>query len=280
MHYREADLNLLHKVLYDILEEINRICQKYNIPYFLIGGSAIGLYYDKGILPWDDDLDIGMTRENYNRFIKVAQKELQDSYFLSCVETDVHTPFFYAKVKKNNTLFVEECFRGVNMHHGIFVDIFPYDRVPDNKVLREAHYKIANFLKCCMMGKEVWMWTSFGKCQIERPLPRSGISCLINKAMNLLLPKTMIYKLNVFVQTFFNRCNTQYYNLVVAKVNYVESNEVNRVVPVKFGPIQTYALKSWKKNLYLNYPNLHRHEGDEQVNHAPMILSFNALSYE
>jgi lipopolysaccharide cholinephosphotransferase len=247
MQYTEKDLERLHSVLYEILEEIHRICIKYDIPYFLIGGSAIGLYYDKGILPWDDDLDIGMTRENYNKFISIAQKELKPEYFLSCVETDVHTPFFYSKIKMNGTLFIEEWYKDVPMHQGIFVDIFPYDRVPDNKILRNMQYKIANFLKCCMMSKEVWLWSSFGHCQIREPLPRSKFSSLINCLINKLFSKQFIYRLNIFVQTLFNKSKTEYYNLVVAKINYVESCDITDVVPVEFGPIKTFVLKEWVK---------------------------------
>ena len=278
MKYSADDLERLHSVLYEILEEINRVCEKFDIHYFLIGGSAIGLYYDSAILPWDDDLDIGMTRENYNRFLEIAPYELKSDYFLSCVDTDIHTPFFYAKVKRNHTLFVEENYKDVLMHQGIFVDVFPYDRIPNNMLLREAQYRLANFLKCCLMGKEVWLWGNCGKCQIERPLQRSRTSCLINKLLNLFLSKRNIFRLNVFVQTLFNGCKTQYYNLVVAKVNYVESIDINSIIPVNFGPIRAYALKTWKKNLHLNYPNLHRHEGDEQINHAPIMLSFNNRS--
>lgn len=275
MQYTEKDLKHLHSILYGILEEINRICVKYDIKYFLIGGSAIGLYYDKGILPWDDDLDIGMTRENYNKFISIAQNELKPEYFLSCLETDVHTPFFYSKIKMNGTLFVEEWYKDVPMHQGIFVDIFPYDRVPDNKILRNMQYKVANFLKCCMMSKEVWLWSSFGHCQIREPLPRSKFSSLINCLINKLFSKQFIYRLNIFVQTLFNKSKTEYYNLVVAKINYVESCDITDVVPVEFGPIKTFVLKEWVKNLHYNYPTLHRHTQDEQCNHAPLKLSFN-----
>lgn len=275
MKYSEGELRQLHVVLYEILEEINRVCEKYNIPYFLIGGSAIGLYYDKGILPWDDDLDIGMTRDNYNKFIEIAPKELKTDYFLSCIDTDEHTPFFYAKVKKNGTLFVEERYKDVPMHQGIFVDVFPYDKIPDNKILREVHYVVSNFLKCCLMGKEVWMWRGFVQCQIAQPLPRSRISSFLNYIMNKCLNKKSIYRLNVFAQTFFNKYKTGYYNLVVAKINYVEANDICNVIPVKFGPMKTYVLKEWEKNLHYNYPQLHRHEKDEQVNHAPLVLSFN-----
>ena len=70
--YTAEELDLLHTELYDILGETIRVCQKHDIPYFVIGGTAIGALYDQGILPWDDDIDIGMTRENYNKFLKVA----------------------------------------------------------------------------------------------------------------------------------------------------------------------------------------------------------------
>ena len=74
--YTAEELDLLHAELYDILGETIRVCQKHDIPYFVIGGTAIGALYDQGILPWDDDIDIGMTRENYNKFLKVAPGEL------------------------------------------------------------------------------------------------------------------------------------------------------------------------------------------------------------
>ena len=61
--YTAEELDLLHAELYDILGETIRVCQKHDIPYFVIGGTAIGALYDQGILPWDDDIDIGMTRE-------------------------------------------------------------------------------------------------------------------------------------------------------------------------------------------------------------------------
>ena len=167
--YTAEELDLLHAELYDILGETIRVCQKHNIPYFVIGGTAIGALYDQAILPWDDDIDIGMTRENYNKFLKVAPEELGPSYFLSWIETDPHTPYYFAKVKKNDTLFVEEMFKNVPMHPGIFVDIFPFDKIPDNKLLRRIQSEALGFLKCCLMGKEIWMWKHFGTCEIEDP---------------------------------------------------------------------------------------------------------------
>lgn len=187
--YTAEELDLLHTELYDILGETIRVCQKHDIPYFVIGGTAIGALYDQGILPWDDDIDIGMTRENYNKFLKVAPGELGPSYFLSWIETDPHTPYYFAKVKKNNTLFVEEMFKNVPMHPGIFVDIFPFDKIPDNKLLRRIQSEALGFLKCCLMGKEIWMWKHFGKCEIENPTNRGAFSCLLNRIVDSLFSK-------------------------------------------------------------------------------------------
>ena len=82
-----------------------------------------------------------MKREDYNRFLKVAPQELDSRYFLSWIETDPHTPYYFAKVKKNHTLFVEGLFKNVPMHQGIFVDIFPFDRIPDNRRLMKVQHE-------------------------------------------------------------------------------------------------------------------------------------------
>lgn len=277
--YSDQELEKLHVVLYEILEEIHRICVKNKIPYFLIGGSAIGMYYDKAILPWDDDLDIGMTRENYNRFLSIAEKELSSDYFLSYINTDSHTPFFYTKVKKNGTLFVESRYKNVKMHHGIFVDVFPFDKIPENQIIRKIHYKTANLLKCCFMGKEIWLWNSFGKCQVDDPLPLSTFSCFVNRIMNSFLSKRTIYKLNVFIQTLFNNTNSRIYSNAVTKTDSVLEKELNFIEEKKYGPIKAYSLIHLEDFLLRNFPKLHRYTDKEveeyQCNHAPLVLSFN-----
>lgn len=279
MHYSESDIMRLHRELYGILEEIHRICVTHKIPYFLIGGSAIGLYYDGGILPWDDDVDIAMTRENYNRFIEIAQRELSSQYFLSTLTTDIHSPFFYAKVKKNQTLFVEERYKDLSMHHGIFVDIFPIDKMPTNGLLRRLQYRVANFLKCCLMSKEVWMWEYFGKCQIEQPLPRSRMACFFNKIVNFCLTKNNINRLLILSSTAFNKSSSKLWGNVVTTTDYVRSDELATIQEISYGPIMAYSILNLEPFLLRNFPTLHRYT-DEEVNlkgcnHAPLKLCFN-----
>lgn len=278
--YTPEELAQLHQVLYEILEEIVRICHKHSIPYFVIGGTAIGALYDKAILPWDDDIDIGMKREDYDRFLRIAPQELKKQYFLSWIGTDPHTPYYFAKVKKNNTLFTEEMFKDVPMHQGIFVDIFPFDRIPDNRLLRKMQYETVNFLKCCLMGKEAWLWKHFGKCQIPNPTNRGPVACLLNRIIDVLLPKKVIYRLMVAAQSGFNARKTRYYNNVITTTDHVLETSLNHLQPVKFGPLCLKAPDKLEAFLRYNYPTLHRYTEEEQEkinNHYPAVLDFNTL---
>lgn len=275
--YTVEELSLLHTELYNILGEIIRVCKKYDISYFVIGGTAIGALYDQAILPWDDDIDIGMLRKDYNRFLEVAPKELSNAYFLSWIGTDPHTPYYFAKVKKNNTVFIEKMFREVPMHPGIFVDIFPFDRIPDNKFLRKIHHKICSFLNCCLVGKEVWIWKYFGKCKIEHPSDRGRIPCFFNKMIDLLFSKEIIYRMLVFVQSYFNRYNTKYFNNVMTTTDHITEREVNNLQLIKFGSLWVTAPEALENFLRYNYPTLHRYTKEEQEkvnNHYPAVLSF------
>lgn len=275
--YTTEELERLHTELYEILEEIDRVCRKHHIPYFIIGGTAIGALYDQAILPWDDDVDIGMTRKDYNKFLEIAPKELGSSFFLSWIETDPHSPYYFAKVKKNNTLFVEEMFKNVSMHPGIFVDIFPFDRIPDNKLLQRIQHEMAKFLFCCLLGKEVWMWKHFGKCEIAHPTNRGAIPCFLNKVVDTLFPKKVIYRLLVFTQSCFNSWKTQYYNNVMTTTDHVTEKCLQQLQPVKFGPLTVTAPHELEDFLRYNYPTLHRYTKEEQEkvnNHYPAVLSF------
>ena len=100
MKYAKEDLQRLHEELYRTLAEVIRVCDVCNIPYFIQGGSAIGALYNRGIVPWDDDVDVGMTRENYERFLREAPAHLSSEYFLEWFGTEANTPFYFARAVK------------------------------------------------------------------------------------------------------------------------------------------------------------------------------------
>lgn len=131
--YSNEELQQIQKLELEALKVIIDICTRLNIEYFLIGGSALGAVRHGGFIPWDDDIDVGMTRENYRRFLKDAPQLLPDGYQMQTPYMDRRVPYFYSKVRIDGTKFIEYCNHRVKMHHGVYVDVFPFDEVPDDE---------------------------------------------------------------------------------------------------------------------------------------------------
>lgn len=121
------------------LLEIKRICDKHNIHYTPIGGTLLGTVRHKGFIPWDDDIDVGMLREEYNKFLEVAKDELRPEFFLQTYETDPNYPKAIARLCVNETKYMFQGDKDADIHHGVFTDIFPYDNSPDHKLSQMYH---------------------------------------------------------------------------------------------------------------------------------------------
>lgn len=129
--------NLQLKIL-DIVKEIDRICNLYSIEYYLIYGSALGAVRHQGFIPWDDDFDIGMTYENYNKFIKVCDKELnKNKFFLQTPDNEPNYYLSFMKLRDITTTLIEEGNKNKNITYGVYVDIFPIVGVPKQKLKRK-----------------------------------------------------------------------------------------------------------------------------------------------
>ncbi len=145
---RRVQLELL-----DILIEIDRVCKKNNIQYFLDSGTLIGAVRHKGFIPWDDDLDVGMLREDYNKFCQIAPKELGTRFFWQTWDTDPHYAIPFGKVRKRGTLYVEKKSREL-AENGFYVDILPYDYAPNDEKERTKMKIKQKILFRCMLMKE------------------------------------------------------------------------------------------------------------------------------
>lgn len=110
----------------DMLIELDRICKKHGIQYFLIGGTLLGAVRHKGFIPWDDDIDVGMMRSDYERFLELSS-EFKDPYFLQTPYTDDGYFFSFAKVRNGNSASISIPFRFERFNQGISIDIFPVD---------------------------------------------------------------------------------------------------------------------------------------------------------
>ena len=121
------DINKLRKIELDMLLEVDRISKLIGCKYFMLGGTLLGAVRHKGFIPWDDDIDIGMCREDYNLFINKAQRYLPDYYFLQNKHTDKEFILGFSKIRDSRTTFIETSTSKMNINHGVFIDIFPID---------------------------------------------------------------------------------------------------------------------------------------------------------
>lgn len=130
--YSQQNLRACQLKQLAILEEIDKICKRHKIEYWLDGGTLLGAVRHGGFIPWDDDIDIGMSLEDEKRFEEIAPKELPDWLYLQTPKSDPGSKEPITKIRDCNSLYIEQgddfCQPYVK---GIFVDIFPFVDYPD-----------------------------------------------------------------------------------------------------------------------------------------------------
>ena len=129
----ETQMNDVQNVVMDMFKEFIKICDTLNLKWYMINGSALGAVKYGGFIPWDDDLDVGLLRTDYEIFLEKAQDLLPKHIFLQNYRTDKNFPHIYSKLRNSNTTFIEPSIAKLDMNHGIFLDIFPLDYYPDNE---------------------------------------------------------------------------------------------------------------------------------------------------
>ncbi len=120
-------MNDIQKTVLESFRQFVRVCNKLNLKYYLVNGSALGAIKYEGFIPWDDDLDVAMPREDYVIFLRKAQQLLPDNLFVQNYMTDSRFPFIYSKIRNTETTFIEKSVSHLEMNHGIYMDIFPID---------------------------------------------------------------------------------------------------------------------------------------------------------
>lgn len=148
-----TDLQHLQKVILGITKDIDKLCQDNGIEYYLLGGSLIGAVRHHGFIPWDDDLDIIMTPENYDKFMTVCREQLDsDKYYIQ--EALVDWPMLHTKIKLLGTRFNEPSgYSDCPEHCGIFLDVFRLERAADSKIGRLWQYVCAKVLLTYCINK-------------------------------------------------------------------------------------------------------------------------------
>ena len=145
-------LRRVQLVLLEIVKEIKRVCDENGIRYYLDSGTLLGAVRHSGFIPWDDDLDIGMMRPDYDRFCRIAPKQLKPQYFLQNWDNDPQYGVPFAKVRKKHTIYLENK-ANKSMENGFYVDIFPYDNSPSSLNEKTRLMKRLSFIERIILMK-------------------------------------------------------------------------------------------------------------------------------
>ena len=147
-------LEPVHSVQKELLKKLDQVCREQGLRYTAIHGTLLGAVRHQGFIPWDDDVDIAMPREDYDRLLELAPKEFQEPFFLQTPE-NADNVFYggYAKLRRSGTAAIEPQHTGRNCHQGIWIDIFPLDFCPEDGEKRKWLQRRITFWQRLLMGK-------------------------------------------------------------------------------------------------------------------------------
>ena len=217
----ETRMRQCQLVMTRMLKILDYLCDKHQVEYFLTGGTLIGAVRHEGFIPWDDDLDIGMTRNNYKKFLNHVVPELPNDIFFQNDETDANYPscrHTEARLRDKYSSYSNDGKKSYKWHEGLAVDIFVYDRsfVPNNFfiILQNKLLRLLNDSK-----------------------KRASVLGWISKHTTF----SLVYA-SSFIQSFKG-----------LKGTYVKPNEINRFIRVKFEDTMTWIPEGWDNYLRRQY---------------------------
>lgn len=140
----DAQRQKLQNVLLEMYQDIQKFCREEGLTPFLVGGSALGAIRHHGFIPWDDDLDIGLLRAEYERFLISFEKAYPEKYVVNSAGKSKNAKVRFTKINKKGTICREIASPPDDSINGIFIDVFPIDNVPDNKFARKIKGVICN----------------------------------------------------------------------------------------------------------------------------------------
>lgn len=260
----KTELEQLHLVLLEMLKVIDDICQRNNLEYWLDAGNLLGYKRHNGFIPWDDDIDLCMKREDYELFCKIAPQELPKELFFQAPKSDKRKNK-WVKIRDNfsTVISAKDQNKEVKYHQGIFIDIFPYDIL--NKEFKTTKMVINRKFK--RSKHQIIRTTRF--------IPNFFVTIFIkligfNKVKRYYIKKHMGH-------------NPQYISTGIEISNFYFTFDYDTIFPlaeINFAGINTYApnnINAYLENMYGDYMKIP--ESKKRKTHAIEIKPFTKCNH-
>lgn len=269
-YYTKEQLDSLQKIELENLRVFIEVCNKLNLEYFVYGGTLLGVDKYQGIIPWDDDVDVAMPRESYEKFLKYATDILPDEYFIQSPYNCPKSPYPYIKLRRKRTKFVEYVNRNLDVETGIYIDIYPVDRIPDDEKLRRQQFKNARkwIMIYVIRQSRLYDKKEVGIKGFVRTLGKRFVTYSLK-----ILPAQYCLKKIDYYMTLYNDTETQRY-AALNSPNY--DNIYLHLYPLQNGMFNGIEVnipgdhKTHLKMRYGDYSDLPPEE--ERCGHVPYIL--------
>lgn len=258
----KSDIRKVQDKILEIIKFVDEICRENDIVYHIMGGTALGAVRHEGFIPWDDDLDIFMTPENYEKFKKVYKELSQDKFFLQ--EWKIVDDYLeYAKLRMNGTTLIEPQFKNnKEIHQGIYIDIFILHKCPKNKWIQKKLYLYSKFVTCVALSQRNWQpknWKQKIIFYLLKILPKKVLSNHIYKT---------IYKYDSLVDDYkycFFIDKVKFKSAVFEREWYDSLEEYKFEDTYLYGPLN---IKDYLEMIYGDYMTLPPEEKRQKDVHA------------
>ena len=194
--YTDESIRRIQLIELEMLKEVDLLCRRNNINYIIDSGTLLGAVRHGGFIPWDDDIDIRMLRDDYDKFCKLCKYQLDKKYFLQTHETDEGYRWRYARILKRDTIFLRKDHEELKSKNGIFIDIFPSDNLPD------GYFELKFCTSLSWLCRKM-LYSEVGRVHASGVLNRLGFAFLDS------FPKKWAHKLFDYIVTKSKGLNTQ-----------------------------------------------------------------------
>lgn len=267
----DKTLKHLQDVEFGILQDVDEFCKKHGVSYSLYAGTALGALRHKGFIPWDDDVDVAMTRTEFDRFCALWVKNPPDGYYLESILTDERCGICHAKVRKEGTFFLSDGEIESEGHHGIWVDIFPLDKVSLNKKKRAEKLR---------HGRELVFLTRANVSNTRDDFKKRLVRRIFRIIPRAVRQKKIVEIHRWLVEHMEDGAEEGYVwaemsTLKTMVTHSFSLNLENRYVPVEFNGAQFPLFSEYESmltRLYGNYMQLPPES--ERINHNPVKIKF------
>ncbi len=232
-----------------LLQEFDRVCKELNIGYFVCGGTMLGAMRHDGFIPWDDDVDVGMLRRDYDRFLREAGKYIDPRCFIQTRKSDSEVPYLFSKIRVDGTEYITEYSENRRYHKGICLDLFPFDVIPDDpqkqkRFLFKTQILVRIHNRFCNKGLPE------PKFKSKIRSPRQLWYRFVGKAQRIVY-KSMPLSIT---QHWYIKHVTKYNKLLDKKENCTVASFVPTYTYIKINDLLPYRRKSFE-NIEVSIPN-------------------------